>query len=241
MNITKRIAEKLQNPLGSAPIVIGFIGDSVTQGCFEIYHTKEDHIATVYNAQEGYHHKLQQLFDTVFPPATVSILNAGISGDNASSGAKRVGRDIIARKPDICVVSFGLNDSGKGVDGIDAYRTALGSIFTQLKEENIETIFMTPNMMATYLAKEGLDERWREALADIPQRQISGTMDRYMDAAREVCAEHGVTVCDCYRRWQKMHEAGADITRLLSNRLNHPIGDLHWLFAWSLFETMMDM
>ena len=241
MNITARIKERMQDLHGSAPVVIGFLGDSVTQGCFEIYRTPQDSIQTVFNAQNGYHNKLKQLFDTMFPQASVNILNAGISGDSAPSGAKRVKRDIIDRKPDLCVVCFGLNDSGRGIDGIDDYRAGLDSIFTQLKEAGIETLFMTPNMMATYLAKEGFDPCFSDILINHVGIQTSGTLDKYMEAAREVCAAHGITVCDCYRRWQKLHETGADITRLLANRVNHPTDEMNWLFAWSLFETIMDM
>lgn len=32
---------------------------------------------------------------------------------------------------------------------------------------------------------------------------------------------------------------GADVTRLLANRVNHPTENMHWLFAASLFEMIM--
>ena len=38
-----------------------------------------------------------------------------------------------------------------------------------------------------------------------------------------------------------MFDGGVDITDLLSNYLNHPTRELHWLFAYSLVHTMFGM
>ena len=40
------------------PIVIGFLGDSVTQGCFELYKTGETDFDTEFRSYEAYHSKL---------------------------------------------------------------------------------------------------------------------------------------------------------------------------------------
>ena len=61
-----------------------------------------------------------------------------------------------------------------------------------------------------------------------------------MEKAMEVCRNNDVPVCDCYRKWKKLKENGVDITRLLSNRVNHPTEAMHWMFAASLFEMIMD-
>ena len=59
--------------------------------------------------------------------------------------------------------------------------------------------------------------------------------------AREVCARNQVPVCDCYAKWKKLEENGADVTRLLANRVNHPAENLHWLCAVSRFEMILGM
>jgi len=71
--------------------------------------------------------------------------------------------------------------------------------------------------------------------------QTSGMMDRYMDAARAVCRDMGVPVCDCYARWKAMHAAGADVMALLSNDINHPTRALHGMFAAALMDVMLTM
>ena len=63
----------------------------------------------------------------------------------------------------------------------------------------------------------------------------------YVETARTVCKELDVPVCDCTKKWLKLKENGVDIVRLLSNRINHPTEDMYWMFAISLFETIMEI
>ena len=136
------------------------------------------------------------------------------------------------------VVCFGLNDASQGVEGIEKYKNALAQIFAKVKETDTEIIFMTPNMVNTYtssLVPEGLCKDVAEMMSQI---QNQGIMDLYMDAAREVCAEYGVKLCDCYGKWKLLAEKGVDTIALLSNHINHPTREMSWLFAGSLVECM---
>ena len=79
-----------------------------------------------------------------------------------------------------------------------------------------------------------------EPLAELfAKRQKEGVFDAYIEAAREVCKEEKVPLCDCYAIWKKMYECGVDTTNLLSNGLNHPIREMHNLFAWELVRIMI--
>lgn len=239
MRITEKIKEKAISIRKESPIVIGFLGDSVTHGCFEIYRKADDGIETEYHSTWAYHHKLKNLLEMVNPSVTVNILNAGISGDRATGGRDRIQRDIIVYKPDLCVVCFGLNDVNNGIENIDRYETALDDIFKELKNADIETIFLTPNMIGTYVSHEINDEIMLRVVKDICEHQKNGDMDAYMDCARNVCRKNNIPVCDCYAKWKKLEQNGADITRLLANRVNHPTQEMHNIFAYSLFEMIM--
>ncbi len=71
-----------------------FLGDSITHGGYYIYNV--------------------ELFQALrYPGSKVVILNAGISGDNAGGGVKRLDYDVIARNPDRIFVMFGMNDVGR--------------------------------------------------------------------------------------------------------------------------------
>ncbi len=240
MEITKIIKERAKDLRTTKTPLIAFLGDSVTQGCFELYQTREGGVDTAFHNGLGYQTKLKELFDTMFPQVSVNFLNAGISGDSAPQGAERVKTAVIDHHPQLVIVCYGLNDSCTGKEKVEDYETGLRSIFRQLKEANIDTIFMTPNMKATYVTKELQLENFENVIVHNVNNQVDGTMDCYMKRAIAVCESEQVPVCDCYRKWKKLEETGADITRLLSNRINHPTEQMHWLFAWSLFEIIMD-
>ena len=60
----------------------------------------------------------------------------------------------------------------------------------------------------------------------------------YMDEARQMAAERGIPVCDCYAEWKRMAAEGRDTTVMLCNYINHPTREMHKLFADKLFETI---
>ncbi len=236
----EKIAQKAKDNFENAPVTIAFLGDSVTQGCFEVFMKNEKDIETIFDRKSAYHAYLSDLFAHLYPTVPVNIINAGISGDNAPHGLKRLERDVLRFDPDLVVVCFGLNDCMQGPDKIDNYTNALAGIFDRLLKEGKEVIFMTPNMMNTSLSPHLVpDQQIRKIAARTMEYQLEGIMDQYMDGARSVCARYNIPVCDCYKKWKTLYENGADITELLSNKINHPTREMNHLFAVSLLETML--
>lgn len=219
---------------------IAFLGDSVTQGCFELYCPQENCIDTVFDQSSTYHTYLKQMLNHIYPKAAVTIVNAGISGDSTTGGLSRLERDVLSQNPDLTVVCFGLNDCSWGMDGVEKYKNNLREIFKKLLDAGSEVIFMTPNMMNTrvsYLIKE---QMFIDIAHGAMKRQNEGVMDAYMNAAREAAKEFSIPVCDVYAKWQKMASYGTDTTALLSNYINHPTRAMNYLFAYSLLETMFE-
>ena len=239
MEIMKKIAAKARDNMNTDNVLLAFLGDSVTQGCFEIYKKEEHVIETVYDKENAYHAHLNRILSMLYPGAPVSILNAGISGDAAPHGLERLEQDVLCHRPDLVVVCYGLNDSANGMEALGRYRDSLRGIFESMKEAGIETIFMTPNMMNTRIGIGMQDEDMRRVAEDTRRIQIDGTFDAYMDEARKVCQECGVPICDCYERWKLLAANGVEITALLANGINHPTRQMNWLFAVSLLETML--
>ena len=242
MNIINKIVAKADGmTLAKTPIpTIAFLGDSVTQGCFEGFMTSETCTDSVYDQSSVYHTYLKQMLAHMYPKAAVSIVNAGIGGDNSSGGLARLERDVLSRKPDLTVVCFGLNDSNWGMNGLERYESNLREIFKKLQEAGSEVIFMTPNMLPVRVLYTLQSPVHREVAQKLVKIQTEGIMDAYMDTARKVAKECGVPVCDVYAKWKKMASYGTDITLLLGQGLNHPTRKMHWLFAHSLLETMFE-
>ena len=88
MRIIDKLIAKQKDMLGQECVSIAFLGDSVTQGCFEVF-PKSEGVGVVYDEEHSYH----------------KCLN------------------------------------------LDNYKKSLGTIFSKLKEKDIDVIFMTPNTM----------------------------------------------------------------------------------------------
>ena len=237
MKIIEKIAKKAQDADNPRP-TIAFLGDSVTEGCFELIPKNSEGFNNVFDGESVYHKKVAEILGVLFPNVLLNIINAGIAGTGAPYGLSRLERDVISKNPDLTVVCFGLNDCGKEDEGLSEYIDSLREIFRRLKAAGSEVIFMTPCMMAASVS-ETIHPSFIELAGKLAERQNRGVLDRYMDAARALCAEEDVPVCDVYAKWKRMAELGVDTTELLSNKLNHPTRELHKLFAYSLVETMM--
>lgn len=237
MKIIEKIAKRSQDADNPRP-TIAFLGDSVTEGCFELIPRNDEGFNNVFDGESAYHKKVADILNVLFPNVLLNIINAGIAGTGAPYGLSRLERDVISKNPDLTVVCFGLNDCGKEDEGLSEYIDSLREIFRRLKAAGSEVIFMTPCMLAARVS-ETIHPSFIELAGKLADRQNRGVLDRYMDAAKALCAEEGVPVCDTYAKWKRMAELGVDTTELLSNKLNHPTREMHNLFAYSLVETMM--
>lgn len=238
MNIIEKFKARLNDRL-EAPITIGFLGDSVTQGCFELYQKEPGKLATVFDKNSVYHNCIYKIFSVLYPEVPVNIINAGVSGTGATSGLSRLERDILSHNPDLVVVCFGLNDCRNGVEEIEKYKNALSEIFDKIVNSGKEAIFMTPNMLNTSISPHINNDMILDTAKELMDIQNNGIMDEYMNVAKQVCLEKGVRICDCYEKWKQLYNSGVNVTELLSNKLNHPSREMHWLFAYMLVDTML--
>lgn len=241
MKIVEKIVAKQNANWDEPSPCIAFLGDSVTQGCFEVFRMSETAIQTIFDKNSAYHNYLAQIFAEICPSVPINIINAGISGGSAPHGLARLERDVLSHNPDLVVVCFGLNDSGQGLEKINVYIDALSKTFDKIKEFGAEIIFMTPNMMCTNLSCHLTDSLITEVAEACAKRQNEGVLDAYIDAAIKLCEEKNVKVCDCYKKWKALANAGINITELLSNKINHPTRNMNRLFAYSLAETIFDL
>ena len=238
MKFAELLAAKAADIYGAKEPVIAFLGDSVTQGCFEVYDISETAVETVYEGKKGYAEKLSQIFSVLYPNVPVGIINAGVSGCGAPNGLERLERDVLCHKPDLVVVCFGLNDCGNGKEKIGVYLDALKGIFQSCREAGAEVLFMTPNMMNTRVI-EGTEERFYAYAHVTAEIQNGGRMDTYMDAAKALAKSMGVKVADCYAKWKELAKT-QDTTALLANYINHPNREMHQLFADTLFDVLFE-
>lgn len=226
MKISEKLNLDFDGLVKHGAINIVAFGDSVTHGA-----VGPDEI----NYDTVYWNLLRKKLNAVNSYVPVNVINSGIGGITAEGSILRMERDVFSHHPDLVIVCFGLND----VNGsLEVYLSSLEKIFDECNKRGVETVFLTPNMLNTYVAEDTVEELkgYAAITADI---QNSGKMDMYMEKAAELAGEKGITVCDCYKKWKALSET-ADITMLLANRINHPVKEMHEMFAESIFDAIMN-
>lgn len=206
------------------PINIVIFGDSISHGA----------IVDI-DYENVYWNLLKRKLNAYRSYMPVNMINASIGGANAMSSVKRMERDVFSHNPDLVIVCFGLNDVNLE---LDQYLGPLEEIFARCNEFGCDTIFMSPNMLNTYVADDAPAEYWEYA-HKTADTQNNGRMDKYMYAAMDLARKMGITVCDCYSKWKELAKT-QDVTMLLANRINHPNAEMHKLFADSLYEVIME-
>ncbi len=206
------------------PINIVICGDSISHGGLN----GEIDYDTVY------HNRLRLMINRRWQNVPVNVINTAVGGRCADHALRNFERLVTPHSPDLVIICFGLNDVNAPTE---TWRANLGGLFDKCAEHGFECVFMTPNMLNTYVAQGTPQQYWNYAhtTADM---QNNGRMDACMEEARKVAKEKGVEVCDCYAAWKALQAEGVDTTLLLANLINHPTREMHKLFADMLFETI---
>ena len=206
------------------PINIVAFGDSVTHGALSLGEI---------NFETVYWNLLRKKILNVRNYVPVNVINAGIGGITAKTSIDRIDKQVLTHLPDLIIICFGLND----INGtLEDYLSSLKTIFEKCSGTDADVIFMTPNMLNTYVAPETAPEHLGYA-AVTAEYQNSGKMDLYINSAVKLAEEMNITVCDCYTEWKKLSKT-QDTTKLLANYINHPTKEMHELFANMLFDII---
>lgn len=225
MHVKEKLLMDADGLYHNGPINIVIFGDSVSHGAVNDYIDYEN----------VYWNQLRKRLNSFRDYVPVNMINASIGGTTAVKSLPRMERDVLFHHPDLVIISFGLND----VNGsLEDYIGALQEMFSACKDRNIDVILLTPNMLNTYVAKD-TPHRHLAYAAKTAQMQNSGRMDAFMSAATNLANEMNVHVCDCYSKWKEL-SGKQDTTLLLANRINHPIPEMHKLFADSLYDMIIE-
>mgnify|MGYP001166471974 FL=1 len=188
------------------PVRVVCFGDSVT-GVY--YHT---------GSRRAYTAMLGLALEAAVPGTRVRAINAGISGHTTADGLSRIDKDVLAHKPDIVTVMFGLNDMVR-VSPAD-YRKNLITIVGRCRKIGAEVVLATPNNVI-----------------DTPRRPTDRLVE-YCDVVRSVGRELEVPVCDCFRGYDAIRHHDRRDWRLLMSDQIHPNMDGHRRIARQLARAI---
>lgn len=235
--IVDKIRERSDDPWGKDPATAVFLGDSVTNGCFEVEFDGERYLP-VYDEEHSYTALFRRMIKHLYPKTQLNVINSGISGDSAEGGLSRLGRDVLSYHPDLVVVCFGLNDCTRGLEALSDYRNNLTEIVKRVKATGADVILMTPSDItdsAHHSLRTEREKRDGERLAGLHKE---GVLGEYVKTVREVAREQNAGLVDCYAIWQALIEKGVSVNGILSNKLNHPTREMHLVFAYEIMREL---
>jgi len=172
----------------------------------------------------------------------VRVINAGVGGDNTALARERFEADVLAHRPDLAVIQFGICDAAVDVwrdateprVSIDDYGANLEHFVTALQAQGAQVILMTPTAL-----------RWTDRMREMYGRPpydpddpdgFNVLLRDYAQRVREVADRTGATLVDSFAAFQAHGEAeGQAVDDLLLDGM-HPNSRGHALEAELLLD-----
>lgn len=191
---------------GAKPVRIVSFGDSVTG----IYYHSGGHRSYPGLLAEGLRRR--------HPESTVEVINAGISGNTTSNGLARLEKDVLAHRPDLVTVMFGLNDVAKGT--LPLYRENLAEIVSRCRAAGAEVVLCTPNPVSA-----------------TPERPVA-EVAAFAEAARELARGMEVPLADVHAELSRIRREDPEDWRLSMSDEIHPNLRGHRRLAESILRVI---
>lgn len=173
---------------------------------------------------------------------SIEFINRGAGGDDTGLAAQRFAKDVLAEKPQIVVIQFGINDSTVDVWKnppsresrvlLPAFKKNMRHFISKIQGSGGKVILMTPNQI-----------RWTDQLRDLygkppydPSLEagFSAILANYAEATRQLACEYQLPLVDVfalYGQWEK--EQQTSCSRLLIDGM-HPNSAGHRIVAGAL-------
>jgi lysophospholipase L1-like esterase len=211
------VSEKLAS---DAPVTMVFFGDSITVQPAGDFRDGRGNYVDRFAAwlREAYPRRetiVAERTESVEPrPGRVIVVKAGVGGDDTERGLKRLESDVLARRPDLVAVMFGVNDENRAAAGGNVvpppvFRRNLTRMVKEAGAAGAAVIVITPGMK---------NPEWSAT---------TGNIAEYAEVARDVAAEQSVCLVDNHRAWELVRKRGYTPMVLLGNCINHPVDLAH--------------
>jgi lysophospholipase L1-like esterase len=164
--------------------VVVMMGDSITE-------------------QRLYSNYVELWCQTRFPSYGLVFRNVGIGGDRSTGGNNRFQRDVLAHKPTVLTVDFGMNDGNYNLKAFDekafaVYRKGLQGIADQARAANIRVAWITPQPV--------------EHNPGAAQEAYNATLERFSEGVKDIAKANGGLFADQFHPYtaviKKARDAG---------------------------------
>ncbi|MDF1526930.1 MAG: GDSL-type esterase/lipase family protein [bacterium] len=99
-----------------------------------------DSIVEGYQQPEGWPEILGRDLAGRYPG--VRVINAGVSGDTAGDGLRRIQKDVLDHQPDLVLVAFGLNDMKNGVQ-LSQFQEDITALVLEISAGGAQPVMLT--------------------------------------------------------------------------------------------------
>jgi len=152
-----------------------------------------------------------------YPRATIETVNGATGGDSTVQGLQRLSEKVLALKPDLVLIGFGMNDHNIGGVPPAAFANNLRTMIDQVRADTGAEIVL----FSTFPP----NPRWHYG---------THNMAAYASATEAVAREKQCAFADVYHLWQQF--AGKKKPEdLLGNNINHPNDFGHWIYFQALW------
>lgn len=153
-----------------------------------------------------------------YPRATIEAINGATGGDTTAQGLARLSEKVIARKPDLVLIGFGMNDHNR-----EGYGVPLPAFTANLR-----------TLVDRVRAESGAEAVLFSAFPPNPKWHFgSHNMAAYAEATRAVAREKQCAFADVFQLWQQLSRRKKP-EDLLANNINHPNDYGHWIYFQAL-------
>lgn len=198
------VVDALEN--GEPAVRIVCFGDSIT-GVY--YHT---------GGRRAWCDMLGIAFGKTYPKAQPQMINAGISGHTTSQGLARMEKDVLAHKPQLVVVMFGMNDVVR--TEAERFEANLRTIVRRCRESEAAVVLCTPNSVYPNPTR--------------PMKRLA----RFAQIVRDVATDMSVRLADCFAEYEEIRRKDVTRWRLLMSETIHPGMNGHKIFAEVITESI---
>ena len=187
---------------GGGTLRLAALGDSLTHG---------------WMVHRGYFPRACDALEARVPSLQIERLGAGVPGDTAFGGLGRL-PDLLARKPSLVLVQFGLNDCFAG-ELVEVYERNLGRIVQRVSDAGACPVLVTSC-----------------PLEDAGPMRLAGP---FYEAMRTLGRREAVLIADTTAHWLEAQASGEAPARLWQPDGVHPTDGGHALMAQGLVAALL--
>jgi len=149
------------------PVTIVALGDSITAGA-QLWNLRPEERQT----EAIYHQQLGAMLRERFGYEGVTVINAGVGGNQSVQGLARLEKDVLSHAPDLVLVFFGANDANYG--SLKTFKPAMTEIVTRLQQAGSEVVLLTP---LPFAFEPGKTEPFAEFVKELSARHKTALAD----------------------------------------------------------------